>query len=74
MFNLRFQTSIHTRRRTIEVAIDGNPLQTATSGEIFVIPVPTQNIAIGEHTVTITAKDANNRSDSRSFILNILPR
>lgn len=74
VFNLRFQASIHTARRTISVTIDGDTIQTAQSGEIFVIPVSTLNLAPGAHTVTVTATDANNNSDSKSFTLTILER
>lgn len=74
MFNLRFHANVHTKRRTITVAIDGNPIQTATSGEIFVIPVPTTDLPLGNHTVTITATDANNQNSTKNFTLTILPR
>jgi hypothetical protein len=38
-FNLRFQTTIATTTREINVTIDDKVIQTATTGDLFVFPV-----------------------------------
>ncbi len=74
MFNLRFGTTLGTTKRTISIIIDGITLQTATSGDTFVIPIVTSEMSIGNHNVTITAQDANGKSASKSFTLTILEK
>ena len=74
LFNLRFKTVIPTTVREISVMIDDKVIQSATTGEIFVFPVSATGLTQGKHTVKITATDANFRSVSKSFVLNILPR
>ncbi len=71
-FNLRFNTFIHTDTKSITVALDGKVIQSANKGSVFVIPVSTENIDIGTHTVTITATDANKKSAVKTFTLNVL--
>lgn len=74
MFNLRFQTRVHTNRRTIEVKIDDTVIQTANSGDIFVIPVSSAGLSLGDHTMKVSVIDANGNSDHKSFTLTILAR
>lgn len=74
MFNLRFQASIHTARRTIEVKVGDTVIQKTNSGDIFVIPISSTGLSIGDHIVTITITDANGNSDTKSFTLTILER
>jgi penicillin-binding protein 1A len=73
-FNLRFQTMISSIVREISVMIDDKIIQSATTGEIFVFPVSAAGLDLGKHTVKISATDANFKSASKSFELNILPR
>lgn len=74
VFNLRFNVQIATAKRTVSVSIDGVPISTANSGDSFVIPIGTTNIAPGDHTVVVTATNWNAKSDSRSFTLSVLPK
>ncbi len=46
MFNLRFQVGVHTARRSVGIAIDGEVIQSANSGEVFVIPIASNDIEI----------------------------
>ena len=73
-FNLRFQVTIESATREITVSIDNKIIQTANTGDLFVFPVSAIDLAPGKHTVKILATDANFRSASNSFTLNILPR
>lgn len=73
-FNLRFRARISTAAREIQILIDGVTQHTATSGELFVIPMSSAGLSVGEHTVTITAIDGNFTSTKETFTLNILPR
>lgn len=73
-FNLRFQVSIETVVREINVFLDDKTIQTASTGDLFVFPVSSANITPGKHTIKIVATDANFHTASRSFTLNILPR
>lgn len=73
-FNLRFSAKITTTKRTVSVAINGIPVSTATTGSDFVIPITTDNLPAGNHTATITATNANGKSDSRSFTISVLPK
>lgn len=54
--------------------MDGNIIQNATSGDIFVFPVSAAGLDVGKHSVKIIATDANFQSVEKSFVLNILPR
>jgi len=74
MFNLRFQVDVKTTRRNVVVTIDGNVVQSATSGEVFIIPVSSSDISVGSHQVAITATDANEKTATKNFTLNILAR
>ena len=74
MFNLRFQVKTGTAQKKVEIKIDGNTLETASSGEIFVIPVSSENLEIGNHTVEIILTDGKNKTTSKSFTLSILAR
>lgn len=74
MFNLRFQAQISTTVREIDVSIDGKSVQSATSGDIFIFPISSAGLDEWKHTVTISAKDANMQSATKSFNLLILPR
>jgi hypothetical protein len=74
MFNLRFQVDIKTARRNIVVAVDGNVVQNASSGDVFVIPISTAHLSVGPHSVVITVTDANEKTVTKNFTLNILSR
>lgn len=73
-FNLRFQTKISSSVKEITVMLDDTVIQSATSGDLFVIPVGTSWLTVGKHTIKITATDASFQTTTKSFILNILPR
>lgn len=73
-FNLRFRARISTAAREIQILIDGVTYQTATSGELFVIPMSSAGLSVGEHTISITAIDGNFASTKETFLLNVLPR
>lgn len=72
MFNLRFTVASQTTSKTIAVTIDGENIQNANAGDSFVIPIVTTNLSVGAHTVTITATDANKKTESKNITLNIL--
>ncbi len=74
MFNLRFNAWIQTDTREVVVKVDGTPIHSATQWNIFVIPISTQDMSVGTHTITITATDANLKSDTKNFTLNIMNR
>lgn len=73
-FNLRFRANISTANREIQVLIDDVISQTATSGEVFVIPMSSVGLSSGIHTVKITAIDGEFRKSDTSFTLTVLPR
>jgi hypothetical protein len=73
-FNLRFQANIASSVKEISVTLDDTVIQSATSGDLFVIPVGTTGVSVGAHTVKIIATDANFQTATKSFILNILPK
>jgi penicillin-binding protein 1A len=74
IFNLRFRTIIGTSTREITIRIDDKVIQTANSGDIFVIPVGSQWLSLGSHTVSISITDGKFRTAESSFILNVLQR
>ena len=43
-FNLRFSVDAGTAQREVSVTIDGNVVQSASSGDIFVIPIGSQGL------------------------------
>jgi hypothetical protein len=73
-FNLRFRANISTANREVQVLIDGVLSQTATSGELFVIPMSSAGLSDGIHTVKITVIDGEFRKTEKSFTLTVLPR
>ncbi|MBX9808950.1 transglycosylase domain-containing protein [Candidatus Gracilibacteria bacterium] len=73
-FNLRFQTTIATATREINVTIDDKVIQTATTGDLFVFPVSATGLDPGKHTVKVTVTDSNLQTATKTFNLNILPR
>lgn len=73
-FNLRFRVDIPTATREIQVLVDDTIRQTATSGELFVIPMSSAWLSIGTHTVKVKAIDGNFQSTEKSFTLTILAR
>lgn len=74
IFNLRFRVDISTTTREVQVFIDDVLQQTATSGEIFSIPVSSAWLSEWKHTVRITAIDWNFNQTEKTFTLTILPR
>lgn len=74
MANLRFGIDATTATREVVVTIDNVLMQSATSWDTFVIPLNSENIAEGSHTVKISLTDGNYKTAEKSFILNILPR
>ena len=63
-----------TASREISISIDGKTLQTATAGDIFVIPISSQGISVGTHTLKVVAIDGNMASAEKNISLTILPR
>lgn len=72
--NIRFQVSVTTANREITLSIDDKAIQNSTSGDVFVIPLSSAWLKVGNHTVKILLTDGNYKTTSNSFILNILPR
>lgn len=73
-FNLRFRADISTATREIQVFIDDKVQQTATSWEIFVIPMSSAWLSEWKHSVRVTAIDWNFQTAEASFTLTVLPR
>lgn len=74
MFNLRFGITVGTTKRTINVTLDGKNVQSATSGDTFVIPMLTADLTPGNHQVNVTVTDGNGKTASKSITLTILAR
>lgn len=74
IFNLRFRVEVGTTTREIQIFIDNTLYQTATSGEIFVIPMSSVWLIEWNHIVRIKAIDGNFKTTETSFSLNVLPR
>ena len=74
MFNLRFGINVGTTKRTINVTLDGKNIQSATSGDTFVIPMLTADLTPGNHQVNVTVTDGNEKTASKSITLTILAR
>lgn len=72
--NLRFHIDVSTANREVVVSIDDKLVQSATSGDAFVIPLSSAGLADGSHTVKIVLTDGNYKTAEKSFILNIIPR
>jgi penicillin-binding protein 1A len=73
-FNLRFRVDITTANREVQVLIDDVISQTATSGDVFVIPMSSAGLSEGIHTVSITAIDGEFRRTQKNFTLTVLAR
>lgn len=74
VFNLRFRADVSTSTREITTKIDNTIFQSATTGNIFVIPIGTQWLSVGTHNVSVMVVDGKFRSDEATFQLNILSR
>jgi penicillin-binding protein 1A len=72
--NLRFRVDTSTASREIVITIDDILLQSATSWDLFVIPLSSANLTTWNHTVKIVLTDGNFKTTEKSFILTILPR
>lgn len=73
-FNLRFSITVGTDSREVNVSMDGKNITTATSGDIFIIPVSSDGISVGKHTISITLMDSNLKKTTKNVTLNVLPR
>lgn len=74
MFNLRFTATAGTPKKTINIALNGVTIQTATSGETFVVPIITSEISPGNHKISVSITDANGKTDIKSATLTILEK
>jgi penicillin-binding protein 1A len=74
VFNLRFRTDVSTSTREITTRIDEKVIQSATAWDIFVIPVWSQWLWAGKHTVSISLVDWKFRTAEANFELNVLQR
>lgn len=73
-FNLRFSTKVSTSEREVSVFLDGKTIQTATSGDVFVIPVNSTGLEPGIHNIMIQITDGNLQNVTKNVVLNILSR
>ncbi len=73
-FNLRFNTVVGTQKRTMNVTLDGETIQSAAAGDIFVIPISTESLSEGTHTLIVSVEDANKKSTSENITITVLPR
>lgn len=74
MFNLRFSAKMAPGKRSIIVTLDWSTIQSASSWEVFVVPIETSSLSAGNHSISISATDSKGKTDSRSISLSILPR
>lgn len=74
-FNLRFTISPENVKRTTSIIVDGITLKTEVSEETnFAIPIITSEMSLGNHNVTLVTKNANGKTNSKSFTLTILEK
>lgn len=74
VFNLRFRADITTSTREVTIRIDDKVIQSATVGDIFVIPVSSQWLVEWDHRVKISVIDGKFRSVDAGFSLTVLKR
>ncbi len=72
--NLRFSLSLSTEERELVVLLDGKNIYTATSGDIFVIPIISSDLTPWDHTLKIRVTDGNFKQVEKNITLTILPR
>jgi hypothetical protein len=72
--NLRFSVTVTPGTREISTAFGGKTIQSATSGNIFVVPIDTTWLAPGQYPIQISLIDSNLKSTQKSVTLNIINR
>ncbi len=73
-FNLRFNITVWTDNREISVILDEKNILNATSGDTFVVPVSSEGLSVGKHTISIILMDGNLQKTTKNIALTILPR
>lgn len=72
-FNLRYTVNTAPGMREITTTVAWKTIQSATSGESFVVPVSTDTLEPGEYQITITVVDAQIRSSTKNLALSVMP-
>jgi hypothetical protein len=72
--NLRFGIEVWPGVREVTVALNGNTIYSASSGENFVVPIETSTLEAWSYTLMVKVIDANVRSETRNISLIVLPK
>jgi hypothetical protein len=72
--NLRFSITVVPGAREISTIFAGKTIQSATSGNIFVVPIDTRDLPAGKYPIQVSVLDSNLKTAKKSINLNILNR
>lgn len=74
LVNLRFSINVAPWAREVSVNFWGKVIQSATSGNIFVVPVNTSDLTPGKYPLRVSLIDSNLKNTEKTITVTILPR